>query len=118
MTGTEVVYQALSLLGYAENNGNLQLTQRVMNSVLPNVNLVYGDLRNAYGLKHKRLSNLSQQLELPDKALDIFACGLAGYIAQSEGDSEGQAFWSVEYQSRRTTLSHLTEYKDVLPTVY
>lgn len=117
MTGRKMISKALSLLGFAENDGNLQLTQRVMNRALPLVNLVYTDLRSVCGMECKELSTLNDEIELPQKAFDIFACGLAGYIAQSEGDDNAQYFWSSEYQARRVKLSQVTEYKDVLPTV-
>lgn len=118
MTGKQIVNQALGLLGYAESNGNLQLTQRVMNRILPSVNLVYCDLRRVCGLDYKKLNSLSEEIELPDKALDVFACGVAGYIALTEGDDNAQAVWSAEYSARRVTLSQVTEYVDVLPRVY
>ena len=35
MTGNDILNRALGLLGYAENNGNLQLTQRVLQKSLP-----------------------------------------------------------------------------------
>lgn len=115
MTGSKMINQALGLLGYSESNGNTQLTQRVMNRALPLVNLVYSDLRRVCGLENKRLKTLSEEIELPEKTLDIFACGLAGYIAQSEGDDNAQYFWAAEYQARRTSLSKVTQYEDVLP---
>ncbi len=115
MTGNEIVNRALGLLGYAENNGNLQLTQRILQKALPLVNMVYGDIARIYGLEKQRLDNLSEQFEISDKAADVLACGVASYIANSEGDDNAQSFWAAEYQSRRTTLSRVTEYKDVLP---
>lgn len=112
-----MITKALNLLGFSENDGNLQLTQRIMNRALPLVNLVYTDLRNVCGMDYKTLDSLTDEIELPEKAFDIFACGLAGYIAQGEGDDNAQYFWSSEYQARRVKLSQVTEYKDTLPTV-
>lgn len=114
MTGNEILQRALALLGYAENNGNAQLTQRILQKALPLVNLVYGDIARIEGLKKERLASLSDEIELSDKAADVFACGVAAYVAATEGD-DVQAFWSAEYQSRRTTLTKFTERKDVLP---
>lgn len=115
MTGNEILQRALALLGYAENNGNTQLTQRILQKSLPLVNLVYGDIARIEGLKKERLKSLGDEIELSCKAADVFACGVAAYIAATEGDDNAQAFWSAEYQSRRTTLTKVTEYKDVLP---
>ena len=115
MTGNEILQRALALLGYAENNGNAQLTQRVLQKALPLVNLVYGDIARMCRIKKERLESLAEEIELSDKAADVFACGIAAYIAATEGDDSAQALWSAEYQSRRTTLTKFTERKDVLP---
>ena len=40
MKAIETVQRALGLLGFAENDGNSQLTQRVMNRAVTLVNLV------------------------------------------------------------------------------
>lgn len=117
MTGCEVYDNALSLLGYSENGGNQQLTQRAMNRAIPLLNLVYGDLRRVCGMDIKRIKTLSDEIELPDKAIEVLACGVASYIGMAEGDDSAQAIWSAEYQARRTLLSKVEDVKDVLPTV-
>ena len=86
MTANDVLNNALGLLGYAENNGNRQLTQRILQKALPLVNLVYGDIARIEGLKKQRLESLTDKIELSDKAIDVFVCGVAAYIAGSEGD--------------------------------
>lgn len=115
MTANDILQRALALLGYAENNGNTQLTQRILQKALPLINLVYGDIARIKGLEKERISSLNDEIELSNKAADVFACGVAAYIAGTEGDDGAQALWSAEYQSRRTTLSKRTEYKDVIP---
>lgn len=116
MTGNDILNRALGLLGYAENNGNTQLTQRILQKALPLVNLVYGDIARMCGLEDKRLESLNEEVALSNKAADVFACGVAGYIAGTEGDDSAQALWMAEYQTRRTILSKITEYTDTLPT--
>lgn len=115
MTAAKMVQQALGLLGYAENSGNSQLTQRVMNRAVSLINLVYSDLNRICGVENKPITSLSEEIKLSEKALDVFACGLAGYIAQSESDDNMQSLWMAEYQTRRTKLSQVTSYTDVLP---
>ncbi len=115
MTGSDILQRALGLLGYAENNGNTQLTQRILQHALPLTNLVYGDIARMCGMKKERLNSLLDEFEISDKAADVFACGLAGYIAASEGDDNAHAFWAAEYNTRMTTLTKVTEIKDVLP---
>ena len=51
MTGTDILQNALILLGYVDNNGNVQLTQRVLQKALPLVNLVYSDIKRMCGVE-------------------------------------------------------------------
>lgn len=115
MKAIEGVQKALGLLGYAENDGNSQLTQRIMNRAVTLVNLVYGDLSRICEEENKPIKTLNDELKVPETVVDVLICGLASYIAQSENDDNAQYFWAGEYQQRRTRLSRVTEYKDVLP---
>ncbi|MBP3706254.1 MAG: hypothetical protein J6J13_03265 [Clostridia bacterium] len=116
MTALKIVNKALALLGYSDSNNNMDLTRRVLNRALPLTNLVYSDMCRICETKFSEIETLNDEISLPDKAYDIMACGLASYIAGAESDDFLQSLWSAEYQQRRTTLSRLTEYEDVLPT--
>ncbi len=105
MTGEELYNEALKLLGYTEENGNVQLTARVMSRTLTLLNLVINDLRRVSGKPYKKIKSLAEDIDLPDNILEIAACGLAGYVAGAEGDDTNQYFWSSEYTARRTTLT-------------
>ncbi|MBO5020607.1 MAG: hypothetical protein J6D52_08080 [Clostridia bacterium] len=115
MKAIETVQKALGLLGYAENDGNSQLTQRVMNRTVTLVNLVYSDLSRICEKENEPIKTLNDELKLPENVFDVLECGVAGYIAQSENDDNAQYLWMGEYQQRRARLSRVTEYKDVLP---
>ena len=115
MTGNDILQRALGLLGYAENNGNTQLTQRILQKALPLTNLVYGDIARMCGMEKETIDSLSDEFEISNNAADVFACGLASYIAATEGDDNAHAFWAAEYNARRTTLSKVTTVKDELP---
>ena len=117
MTAHDVIRQAVAVLGYSDNDGNSQLTQRIMNLATAIFNLVYNDLRRVCELPHKPIKSLSDEFELPQEAHDILMCGVASYIAQAEGDDTQQYMWSTEYQQRRAGLSRVGEIKDVIPTV-
>jgi len=117
MTANEVLMKSMALLGYSDNDGNSQLTQRIRNRALPLFNLVYNDLRQVCELKHKPVISLSDEIELPENAIDVLKCGVAGYLAGSEGDDAQQYIWKTEFQQRRTKLSRVGEIKDVIPTV-
>ena len=113
----EVYNNALNLLGYAENNGNTHLTNRVMTRAISIFNIVYGDLRRICGYDIKRIEGLSEEVELPENALSVLECGIASYVAMTEGDDSAQSIWSAEYQARRTLLSKIEEIQDTIPTV-
>lgn len=115
MTGNEILQQALSFLGYSESNGNAQLSQRVLQKALPLVNLVYGDIKRMCGVDAEPLKSIMDEIKTPEKANDVFACGVASYIAATEGDDANQAFWGAEYATRKTLLSRRVEVKDTLP---
>ena len=115
MTGNVILQQALLLLGYTDSNGNAQLTQRTLQKALPLVNLVYSDIKRMCGVDEKPLGSLTDEIKTPDKANEVFVCGVASYIAATEGDDAAQAFWSAEYTTRKTTLTRITEIKDSIP---
>ena len=117
MTVNEVIKQAIALLGYSDNDGNSQLSRRVMGRAVPIFNLVYNDLRRVCELERKPIISLSDEFELPEEAYDVLACGIASYLAGAEGDDTQQYMWSTEYQQRRVTLSKVSEITDVIPTV-
>lgn len=117
MTANDVIKQAIAVLGYSDNDGNSQLTQRVMNRAVSIFNLVYNDLRHICELPRKPIISLSEEIDLPEEAHDVLMCGVAGYIANAEGDDTQQYMWSTEYQQRRTKLSKVSEINDVIPTV-
>ena len=62
MTANDIIREATALLGYSDNDGNSQLTQRVRNRALPLFNLVYNDLRQVCELKHKPVISLSEKI--------------------------------------------------------
>lgn len=117
MTAHEIIREAISLLGYSDNDGNNQLTQRITNRAVPIFNHVYNDLRRVCELPRKPIISLLDEFKLPEEAHDVLMCGVASYIAASENDDTQQYMWSTEYQQRRKTLSRVSEIKDVIPTV-
>lgn len=117
MTANEILIKAIAVLGYSDNDGNGQLTQRIRNRATAIFNLVYNDLRRVCGLSRKPIISISDEIELPEEAHDVLMCGVASYIAQAEGDDAQQYMWSSEYQQRRAVLSRVSEIEDVIPTV-
>lgn len=116
MTVNEIFKNAVNLLGYSESNAGL--TQRTNSRAVSIFNLVYNDLRNISGYELCPAKSISDEIELPQKAVDALICGVASYIALSEGDDLMQAVFSAEYQQRRTALTEVTGIEDILPVVY
>lgn len=118
MTGSEILNQALSLLGYSEENGNSHLTQTIRNRALPIINLVSAELSRNCDITFYPLKSLDDELKFPERALnEVMPSGVAMYIAQAEGDNASQAFWGTEYNAKRLTLSRFAEINDVIPSV-
>lgn len=118
MTGADILKRALALLGYSDSGGNTQLSERVTGRAVQLINLVYNDLRRITELEEAPLNTLGGEIRLPGKAADVLVCGVASYIALSEGDDLMQAVWSEEYRVRRTALSKAAEIADTLPAAY
>ena len=116
MTALQIANKSLALLGYTDNNNNTDLTQRVLNRILPLVNLVFSDICRMCDMKEKEIKSLDEDFSLPEKAVSVMACGLAAYIAAAEGDETAQIFWAEEYSQRKTSMTQMCEYSDELPT--
>lgn len=118
MIATEILNNALNLLGYSENNANSNLTQNIRSQAIPIINLIYAELSRNCDLKNTLIKSLNDEIKLPERVLsEIMPCGVAMYIANTLGDSGAQAFWGAEYNSKRATLSQLTQIVDTVPNI-
>lgn len=117
MTANSLFNDALKMLGYTDNDGNAELTSRLRNRAVTTVNLVYVDLWRIYNSgEFKPIKLLSDEIKLPEKALgDVFLYGLAMHIARSENDGDQQQFFTMLYNSRRSTLTQYDKVKNVIP---
>lgn len=117
MTAASLFNDALKMLGYTDSDGNAELTSRLRNRAVVTVNLVYGDLWRIYNSgEFKPIKLLSDEIKLPEKALgDVFLYGLAMHIARSENDGDQQQFFTMLYNSRRSTLTQYDKVKNVIP---
>lgn len=117
MKANELLNDALKLLGYSDNDGNVELTGRIRSRAMAVVNLVYGDLwRTCNTGDFEKIKSLDDEIKLPNKALgDVFLYGLAMHIARSENDGDQQQFFAHLYNSRRAGLTVMTRVNNVLP---
>ena len=117
MKANELLNNALKMLGYTDNDGNSELTQRLRNKAIVIINLVYGDLWQIfnkdtfYGIK-----TLGDEIELPQRVLnDVFLYGLAMHMARSENDGDQQQYYTMLYNAKRAGLTQHTSVKNILP---
>lgn len=117
MTARQAVNTALDLLGYTDNNGNEQLTRRIMNKAVSVVNTVYSDLWGVVQgpAEFVPVKTLSEDIALAGRAAEAFPYGIAAFLAQSENDGDQQQLWMSVYNRRRAGLSRLTTVKDSVP---
>ncbi len=116
MTGEEVLAKAIKLLGYTNNQGNVELTQRVRSSATENINIIYADLSKIEEKNFKPITSLDQKIDLPDIVMyDCFVYGLAMNIARSEYDTDNQREFAILYNSKRLSLSKTAKRIDVIP---
>ncbi len=115
MKASELLNNALKMLGYTDSDGNSELTGRIRNSAIVTVNLVYSDLWRACNTgDFEPIKSLSDEIKLPQKALgDVFFYGLAMHIARSENDGDQQQYFAHLYNARRAGL---TQYESVRNT--
>lgn len=119
MKASELLNNALKMLGYSDSDGNVELTGRIRNSAVVIVNLVYGDLWRACNSgDFEPIKSLGDEIKLPQKALgDVFLYGLAMHIARSENDGDQQQYFAHLYNARRAGLTKYEKVKNVIPKV-
>lgn len=119
MKANELLNNTLKMMGYTDSDGNSELTQRIRNNAIVNINLVYGDLWQIFNKSDfKPISTLNDKIELPNKALgDVFLYGLAMHIARSENDGDQQQYYALLYNSKRAGLSQYDKVKNIIPRV-
>ena len=116
MTGEEVLSKAMKLLGYTNNQGNVELAGRVRSSAADNINIVYADLSRIEGKEFTPITSLDQRINLPDIVMyDCFVYGLAMNIARSEYDTDNQREFAILYNNKRLSLTKSGKREDVIP---
>lgn len=117
MKASEILNNTLKMLGYSDKDGNVELTSRIRNSAIVNINLVYSDLWRACKTEvFEPIKSLNDEIMLPKKALgDVFMYGLAMHIARSENDGDQQQYYTMLYNAKRAGMTGYTTVKNVIP---
>ena len=115
MSANELLNNTLKMLGYSDIDGNVELTQRIKNSAIININLVYSELWRIFNTSEfKPIKSLSDEVNLPEKALsEAFIYGLAMHIARSENDGDQQQFFTYLYNAKRACLTQYGSVKNM-----
>lgn len=115
MTANEILNRALTLLGYTDQNGNEQLTRRIMNKAVTVINTVYEDLWRicVSGDTFTPIVGLDATIQLKGRALEAFPYGVAAFLAQGENDGDQQQLWMSMYNKKRTGLTVFERINDV-----
>lgn len=120
MKASELLNDALRMLGYSDSDGNVELTQRIRNRAVVTVNLVYGDLWKIFNQSSENefepIESLGDEIILPQKALgDVFLYGLAMHLSRSENDGDQQQYYAMLYNAKRAGLTQYITVKNTLP---
>ncbi len=117
MKASEILNNALKILGYSDASGNPHLPQTIRNRAVVTVNLVYEDLHNiCKDTPFVPINSIDDEVQLPEKVLhSAFLYGLAMHIARSENDGDQQQFYAHLYNSKRAALSKTQKVKNTIP---
>lgn len=117
MKATELLNNALKMLGYSDSDGNAELTQRIVNGAIVVLNLVYSDLWHTFNTgDFTPIKNLDDNINIPPNVLyDTFLYGVAMHIARNENDGDQQQYFAALYNAKRAGLTRYDKVKNTLP---
>ncbi len=106
MTGNDILKQAMTLLNYTDNNGNVNAgnNANLNKRALPIINQIYADLWEPVEncAEFAVLTNMNEPIDLNRYALlNVMPYGVAMLLAQSDGDAENQTMYASLYNQRR-----------------
>lgn len=114
MIARDVLNKTLSIMGITDNEGNPVISERIKKKSIELINLVFCDLNTIIGNdEFTPIKSLSDEIFLPEKILcEAFIYGLAMHISFAEGDPDSQAYFSVLYNKKRTSVNGKAIIKD------
>ena len=119
MTGQELLEQALYLLNYTDNRGEIdaQNNQELRRRGVPIINAVLADVLPIAGEPFAVVGDLSDTLPATDEiAIGVMLYGVGMWLAQSEADGDNQQLMSALYNQKRNAIRRPSgRVADVLP---
>ena len=104
MTGETLLRRALTLLGYTDANGEIDMAQvgEIYRRGVDLINLLLADILPMEGTEAAEIENLGDVLPCrASTAAGVLPWGLGMLIAQSAGDGTAQQLMAVTYNQKR-----------------
>lgn len=119
MTGQELLEQALYLLNYTDNRGEIDTrnSQELFRRGVPIINAVLADVLPIAGEPIAAIGSLSDTLPVAeDIAAGILVYGVGMWLAQAEADGDNQQLLSALFNQKRNAIRRPSgRVADVLP---
>lgn len=119
MTGQELLEQALYLLNYTNNRGEIDTrnSQELLRRGVPIINAVLADVLPIAGEPIAAIGSLSDTLPVAEEiAAAVMPYGVGMWLAQSEADGDNQQLMSALYNQKRNAIRRPSgRVADVLP---
>lgn len=119
MTGEELLRQALYLLNYTNNRGEIDTrnSEELIRRGVPIVNAVLADVLPIAGEPVSAIGTLEDTLPVAeDTAVRVMVYGVAMWLAQSEADGDNQQLMASIYNQKRNAIRRSSgRVADVLP---
>ena len=119
MTGQELLEQALYLLNYTNNRGEIDTrnSQELLRRGVPIINAVLADVLPIAGEPIAAIGSLSDSLPVAEEiAAAVMPYGVGMWLAQSEADGDNQQLMSALYNQKRNAIRRPSgRVADVLP---
>lgn len=119
MTGEELLRQALYLLNYTNNRGEIDTrnSEELIRRGVPIINAVLADVLPIAGEPVSAIGTLEDTLPVAeDTAVRVMVYGVAMWLAQSEADGDNQQLMASIYNQKRNAIRRSSgRVADVLP---
>ena len=119
MTGEELLRQALYLLNYTNNRGEIDTrnSEELIRRGVPIINAVLADVLPIAGEPVSAIGTLEDTLPVAeDTAVRVMVYGVAMWLAQSEADGDNQQLMASIYSQKRNAIRRSSgRVADVLP---
>ncbi len=118
MNGNQILQRALTLMGYTDQNGEIdsEAARSANRHGLAAVRQIYSELSYASGKAPAAVTAMSMPLPLSQRLLEeVMPYGVAMLLAIAEGDTNTEAAFALIYNRKRGLLTQTEQRIDALP---